>query len=174
MAHFAELDNDDKVLRVVVISNDDCKSQDGTENESVGIAFCQNLLGEDTRWLQTSYNANDGRGKRGNYAGPEMVYMEGVRTLGVASTDIFIEDPKNIHPSWQIGIQTALFLPPGPPGWPPEGLEKGNLSWYWSEENYNKDPLTAWVLKDHNKEPGFDPDNPPEDCGDCNDTSMVW
>ena len=184
MAHFAEIDDNNVVKRVIVIGDEDCKKKASwdplglvtgkKESEAVGIAFCQNLLGEDTRWLQTSYNANDGKGKRGNYAGPEMVYMEGVRTLGVASTDIFIEDPKNIHPSWQIGIQTALFLPPGPPGWPPEGLEKGNLSWYWSEENYNKDPLTAWVLKDHNKEPGFDPDNPPEDCGDCNDTSMVW
>tara|TARA_R100000008_G_C3517293_1_gene132036 strand:- start:54 stop:611 length:558 start_codon:yes stop_codon:yes gene_type:complete len=185
MAHFAQIDDNNVVQRVIVVGDEDCKKKEWwdplglftgkKESEAVGIAFCQNLLGdEDGRWLQTSYNARGFTPAfRGNFAGVGMVYMEGVKTMGVASTDIFIEDPKHINPSWHIGIQTALFIPPGPPGWPPEDEERGNLNWYWSEENYNKDPLTAWTLKDPNKEPGWDSDNPPEDCDDCNDTSMV-
>ena len=47
MAHFAELDNDNIVKRVIVVSND---------NEADGENWCKNLLGGD--WKQTSYNAN--------------------------------------------------------------------------------------------------------------------
>lgn len=57
MAHFAELDANDNVVRVVVIGDLDCLDSDGNESEDVGIAFCQLLFGPDTRWVQTSYNA---------------------------------------------------------------------------------------------------------------------
>jgi len=45
MAHFAELGEDNIVLRVIVVSNDDCKDSEGTESEAVGAEFCRNLLG---------------------------------------------------------------------------------------------------------------------------------
>ena len=64
MAHFAELDENDIVLRVIVIANEDIMLN-GVEDEATGIAFCQSLLGPDTRWAQTSYNNN----MRGRYAG---------------------------------------------------------------------------------------------------------
>lgn len=57
MAHFAELDENDVVLRVVVIANSDIM-KDGVEDEATGIAFCRSLFGEDTIWVQTSYNGN--------------------------------------------------------------------------------------------------------------------
>ena len=56
MAHFAELDNNNKVLRVIVISNDETHDENGVEHESLGIAFCQKLFGENTIWVQTSIN----------------------------------------------------------------------------------------------------------------------
>ena len=63
MAHFAQLDDNDTVLTVIVIADTDCL--DGpNESEAVGISFCQSLYGTDTRWLQTSYNGNI----RGKYA----------------------------------------------------------------------------------------------------------
>lgn len=65
MAHFAELDETNTVLRVLVVSNEDCMDEAGRESEAVGIAFLQSLFGSDTRWAQTSYNANF----RGKYAG---------------------------------------------------------------------------------------------------------
>lgn len=61
MAHFAELDEHNIVLRVIVVNNDDITT-DGIESESKGIDFCQNLLGG--TWIQTSYNA----AIRGKYA----------------------------------------------------------------------------------------------------------
>lgn len=55
MAHFAELDQNKKVISIVVINNDDCKDANGVESESVGIAFCNKLFGH-ANWVQTSYN----------------------------------------------------------------------------------------------------------------------
>ena len=65
MAHFAELDADNIVLRVIVVSNEMLLDENGAESEDVGIAFCQSLFGADTRWVQTSYNGTF----RKNYAG---------------------------------------------------------------------------------------------------------
>jgi hypothetical protein len=65
MAHFAQLDKDNKVIQVVVIDNSVTYKADGTEDESLGVAFCQQLFGADTKWVATSYNAN----KRGIFAG---------------------------------------------------------------------------------------------------------
>ena len=58
MAHFAELDENNIVLRVIVISNDVTYNQSGIEEEKLGIAFCKSLYGENTKWVQTSYNKN--------------------------------------------------------------------------------------------------------------------
>lgn len=70
MAHFAELDSDNVVLRVLVVSNDDIIDVNGQEQEHLGIEFLQRLFGVDTRWVQTSYKGRI----RGIYAGPRMIY----------------------------------------------------------------------------------------------------
>ena len=70
MAHFAQLDGSGTVLQVIVVNNDDCRDADGVEKEEIGIAFCKSLFGEDTRWVQTSYNASF----RGCYAGIGYTY----------------------------------------------------------------------------------------------------
>ena len=68
MAHFAEIDETNKVLRVIVVNNEDILDQDGNENEAIGAKFCHDLLGG--RWVQTSYNAN----MRGSFAGIGFLY----------------------------------------------------------------------------------------------------
>jgi hypothetical protein len=65
MAHFAELNSDNIVTRVIVVGNPDCLDENGQESEAVGIAFCKTLFGAETQWVQTSYNATF----RGKYAG---------------------------------------------------------------------------------------------------------
>ena len=40
MAHFAQLDENNVVTQVIVVSNDDCTDSNGTEVESIGVAFC--------------------------------------------------------------------------------------------------------------------------------------
>jgi hypothetical protein len=70
MAHFAELDNNNIVLRTIVIDNKNTSDDKGVEKEEIGIAFCKSLFGENTKWVQTSYNNN----LRGHFAGIDDVY----------------------------------------------------------------------------------------------------
>lgn len=67
MAYFAELDNDNKVLRVISVSNDVCgePTLDFPDTCAAGRAFIANTLKLGGTWKQTSYNANF----RGKYAG---------------------------------------------------------------------------------------------------------
>jgi len=69
MAHFARVENN-IVREVIVINNEVLENKDFPESEPIGIAFCKSLYGEDTNWLQTSYNNNF----RGSYAGSGMIY----------------------------------------------------------------------------------------------------
>lgn len=74
MAHFAELDQNNIVLRVIVIGDDVTKDEAGVEIEQRGIDFCKKLFGQETVWKQTSYNTvsgshlNGGVPFRKNYA----------------------------------------------------------------------------------------------------------
>ena len=143
MAHFAKLDANNVVEQVIVVANQDTADSSGTETESIGVAFCQKLLGADTNWKQTSYNSNF----RGNYAGIGMTYMTNVATLGVGSTDVFVNTQP--YASWAIGVNTAQWYPPANPGEAPALTEdeKAALKYYvWNESNYQADPATAWVL----------------------------
>ncbi len=143
MAHFAKLDANNIVTQVIVVNNDDTSDSSGIETEAIGLAFCQKLVGSGTNWKQTSYNNN----MRGNYAGIGMTYMEGVRTLGVASTDIFIEQQP--YASWTVGINTAHWYPPDNPGAAPTLSSSDYLAgkyYAWNESNYQSNPSTAWVL----------------------------
>ena len=143
MAHFAKLDANGIVEQVIVVSNDDIKDNSGTEVESVGISFCQKLMGAGTNWKQTSYNHN----MRGNYAGIGYTYMSNVATLGVGSTDIFISPQP--YASWSIGVGTATWYPPANPGDAPDlttAEQEAGKYYVWNESNYQSDPATAWVL----------------------------
>jgi hypothetical protein len=70
MAHFAELDSNNVVLRVIVVDNKDTADAHGVEKEYIGAAFCERVLGG--TWKQTSYNGNF----RGKYAGIGDTYDE--------------------------------------------------------------------------------------------------
>lgn len=70
MAHFVQLDEANIVIQVIVVNNDCVLNKQGFEDEQVGIAFCQSLYGNNTRWVQTSYNGSF----RGRYAGIGFLY----------------------------------------------------------------------------------------------------
>ena len=99
MAHFAELDNNDVVLRVIVVSNNDtADGQTGEEVESIGISFCQRLFGGN--WVQTSYNGKS----RKRYAGIGYTYNR--------QYDAFI--PPKPYPSWILNTTTLDWDAPVP------------------------------------------------------------
>tara|TARA_R100001086_G_C11776771_1_gene242434 strand:- start:23 stop:595 length:573 start_codon:yes stop_codon:yes gene_type:complete len=118
MAHFAQLDDDNNILQVIVISNDDILNDEGNEDESVGIAYCQNLFGNNTTWIQTSYNAN----LRGNYAEVGGSYD--------SENDIF--KPVKPFPSWVWNNETLNWEAPMEK---PEGVDD---RWGWNENKYNE------------------------------------
>ena len=98
MAHFAELDSNNKVLRVIVVDNTDTADVNGQEDESIGIAFCRKLFGG--TWRQTSYNGN----LRKNYAAIGYVY-DPVRDA------FYAQQP---YPSWILDEATCRWISPVP------------------------------------------------------------
>jgi hypothetical protein len=89
MAHFAEIDDNNIVIRVLVTDNDQ-------PNEGYDWLI-ENLGGT---WIQTSYNANI----RKNFAGIGYTYD--------SERDAFIS-PKP-YPSWQLNEETCRWEPPTP------------------------------------------------------------
>ena len=98
MAHFAQLDDQNTVLQVIVVHNNELMDN-GVESEAKGIAFCQSLF-PNTRWAQTSYNGNI----RKNYAGVGFLY-DPIR-------DAFI--PPKPYPSWVLDEATCRWEAPVP------------------------------------------------------------
>lgn len=104
MAHFAELDDNNLVIRVLVVSN---------ELEQRGAEFLANDLGLGGKWIQTSYNAKF----RKNFAGVGFYYDE--------ELDAFIA-PKPFD-SWILDNETCQWKAPIP-------YPNDNLIYYWNEE----------------------------------------
>lgn len=71
MAHFAELDSTNHVIRVIVVDNNEILDDNGNESEEKGVLYCQNLLGG-TKWVQTSTNNSF----RVHFAQEGMLYLE--------------------------------------------------------------------------------------------------
>jgi len=108
MAHFAQLDENNTVINVIVIDNSQLL-EDGVESESKGIAFCESLF--NGRWIQTSYTARI----RKNFASLGMIYDP--------INDWFMH--KKPFASWTLD-QHAQWQAPKPK--PLEGF------WNWDEE----------------------------------------
>lgn len=121
MAHFAEIDENNIVLRVIVVSDLDCQDGDGNESEEVGALFCSSLFGG--VWKQTSYNARI----RKNYASIGATFDP--------EKDAFIAPQPFI--SWMLNQETLQWVAPVP------HPEDGNL-YYWDETK------TSWVLSGPN------------------------
>lgn len=121
MAHWAEIDANGTVLRVVVGGNDD---------PDEGYTWLVENLGG--TWLKTSYNTRNGihygpdgepdaPGFRGNYAGIGYTYD--------LALDAFL--PPQPYPSWTLDASAYRWEPPIP--FPEDG------EWTWDEDSQ------AWV-----------------------------
>ena len=140
MAHFAEIDGSNKVTRVIVVGNADTADAQGNEKEYIGAAFCERLFGG--TWKQTSYNSNF----RIRYAGVGYEWHADLNSSGNPSGAFVAPKP---YDSWVLDKTKAEYAPPSNPGAAPKLTDdqiKDNKVYTWSEENYKKDPATAWVL----------------------------
>lgn len=98
MAHFAQLDENDNVINVIVVNNNELLDESGVESEIKGINFLKSLFGQNTRWIQTSYNGNI----RKNYASIGYKYDSRI--------DAFV--PPKDYPSWILNDNTGLWEAP--------------------------------------------------------------
>jgi len=117
MAHFAELDSNNNVLRVIVVNNADIVDENGQESEQKGIDFCKSLFGGE--WKQTSYNGNF----RKNYAGIGYTFN--------ADLDAFIAPQP--YASWVLNQSTCQWGAPVP-------MPTDGQLYSWDEAT------TSWVV----------------------------
>jgi hypothetical protein len=122
MAHFAEVDSDNIVLRVLVV---------GDEQEERGQEFLANDLGLGGTWLKTSYNTQGGVHTLGgtpfrkNYAGIGFKYD--------STRDAFI--PPKPFTSWKLNEDTCLWE--APVAYPTDGK-----LYTWNESKKKWDEVT--------------------------------
>jgi hypothetical protein len=117
MAHWAELDEDNVVLRVLVGDNNDPNGDEGYQ------WLLDNLGGT---WVKTSYNANL-NGFRKNFASIGYTYNQDL--------DAFI--PPQPYPSWILDEINCQWTSPTPY---PEVNEDSEDTYVWDEESL------SWVL----------------------------
>lgn len=129
MAHFAEIDENNIVVRVLVVSDEDALD---------GQNFLANILGLGGTWIQTSYNTHNGihYGPDGKPDGGKAI---GFNYAGLGS----LYDSKNNafylpspHPSWVLDKTAYTWNPPVPA--PIDGK-----SYIWNEEKTNWDEVNV-------------------------------
>lgn len=118
MAHFAQLDDNNVVLQVIVVSNQEILDKEGNESEAKGIVFCNELLGG--RWVQTSYNGTI----RKNFAGIGYTYDE--------QLDAFVAQQP--YPSWVLDEHCKWQAPVA---YPADGA-----IYVWVEDDLNWQAIT--------------------------------
>ena len=117
MAHFAELDENNIVLRVCVVDNNNVPSDKHIDGET----WCKNFWGG--TWKQTSYNHKF----RKQYAGIGYTYD--------ATKDKFIGPQP--HSSWTLNSDDDWVAPVT---YPDDGK-----TYYWDESVYQGDNSKGWV-----------------------------
>ena len=132
MAHFAELDKNNQVLRVVVVVNEVLENKELPDSEILGTSFLRQLYGTDTNWKQTSYNEKF----RGSFAGIGYTYYP--------DKDCFL--PPQPFPSWI--ISNNKWIPPVP--------KPDNKKYNWNEKTKSwdyipprKQPFPSWTLDEN-------------------------
>ncbi len=169
MAHFAEVDESNIVLRIVVLSNTEIA--DGRfasgESEQKGIDFLNNLFPDSKTWVQTSYNENF----RGKYARIGGTYDKDLdKFIPIKPFDSWVwndsennwdapvqpqpvgqiwneekgeweipEKPSDVPPSWEWDSTNGGWIPPDGIGVPE--FEEGKIK-EWDEEN------RQWTVRD--------------------------
>jgi hypothetical protein len=117
MAHYAELNNNNEVIQVLVVADERCQGGNFPSSEEPGIDFLEMLFGH-RNWKQTSYNNNF----RVRYAGIGYSYNE--------EHDAFIA-PKPFN-SWILNLETLDWK--APIDYPQDGK-----LYEWDEDS------TSWI-----------------------------
>lgn len=133
MTHFAELDSNNKVIRIISVNEKDCLDNFGEESEEIGIGFCKRIVGANTNWKMSCPNGSF----RFRCASRGYTYDE--------QLNAFIAPQP--YPSWTLDPNTTDWV--SPLGLAPELTEEeiANKNYYrWDEDAYQEDNTTGWIL----------------------------
>lgn len=127
MQHFAEIDNENLVLRVIVIDDKNCSDEQGNISEEIGAAFCNKItdsipVTRTSKWVLT-FTSNDNVLNRKNFAG-KGDYFDEVRNAFY---------PLKPFDNWIFDEVKCTWVPPVP--YPTDGLV-----YSWNQEE------NMWVL----------------------------
>lgn len=120
MAHFALLDDDARVLDVLVVQDEDIQNLPFPESEPVGQAYLNAVYAQTRVWKQTSYSC----AFRKNFACIGGTYS--------AEYDAFVS--VSPFPDWVLNPQTCQWEAPVP--YPADGQ-----IYYWNSQNSSWDVL---------------------------------
>ncbi len=107
MASFVKLGLNSKVLKVISVSNDVIRDDNGVEQEQKGIDFLTKLY-DYPFWMQCSYNTIEGEHTLGgtpfrkNFPGKGYKYDD--------ERDAFI--PPKSYPTWVLDEERCVWIPP--------------------------------------------------------------
>ena len=121
MAHFAQIDDNNVVINVVVVPD---------EQQHRGQDYLSNDLGLGGRWIQTSYNNR----VRNMFAGLGYLYNE--------ELDIFL--PPKPYPSWIINTEKMEWVAPISR---PADIENTVLIWNEDQQKWDREDLPPMVLQ---------------------------
>lgn len=132
MAHFAQLDDDNIVINVVVVNNGDTSDIFGLETEAIGVGYLKSIYGGNTKWKQTSLHDNF----RKSFASIGCSYYEDL--------DAFIGSRP--YASWELDTSTLDWTSPlgVAPGLTTAQVSAGT-TYYWDESAYQADNTTGWI-----------------------------
>jgi hypothetical protein len=121
MAHFAQLDENNTVIQVVVVNNDDIGNLQFPESEPIGIAYLHNLFGPEGIWKQTSFSGS---------------FRQRLAAQGCPydlDHDYFIHAQP--YPSWIINEEDGSWINPVPKPDAPDGYDavwvEPRLNWFF-------------------------------------------
>jgi hypothetical protein len=121
MAHFAKLNEDNIVVKVIVVNND-VIVEDGIEIEQKGVDFLRQIYNEpNANWKKSSYNTSGGQYFTVDSQGLKILgdqskaFRKNSASIGAtydSVRDAFI--PKKPYNAWVLNEQTCLWEPPIP------------------------------------------------------------
>ncbi len=171
MAHFAEVGDDNIVIRVVVVDDSTIRNSENKEDETLGQANLEAQLGG--TWVQTSYNNKF----RVRFAGAGMIWDEGRNAF-------YLPSP---FESWVFNEETFDWDAPTPL---PEDAALGRAyewneknkqweedvrppSWSWDPDYTFTDPETGETVNSPRYRPPVDPPVDDQDY-DWNEETTSW
>ena len=127
MPHYAELDTNSVVKRIIFVDENDTDNFGGAEDETIGSSILRSLYGEDTIWKKCSAHGDD-------------IDSRGLCNLGLVYNEehdkFVIPQP---FPSWTLNSNVEWVAPVEEPARTEEQIQLGYIN-DWDEES------SSWTL----------------------------